>query len=287
MPEVSAPLRATRVGARVLVLTRGGESLAESFGANAVVVRGERSFLLVDPLVAPAEAAAVESAARAFAGKDLPLEAVVLTHHHTDHALGAGLFRRRGVRVLASAPCVRLMARHHPGLVAARRADPALAALFADAEPYAPEEVPSAFEIDLGGVTALVRAVGPAHTAGDLVVEIPGEKLLIAGDLVSNGYHVNYEEADVAGYEAALRALASRTFAHVVPGHGAPGGAELLREALAKHARCREIVERGGSEGLGEEAVAARLAEAFPGHLLDGVLADAVRRLRGRPTAAG
>jgi len=264
-------LRETALSGRVRVYTLGGDEVATSFGANCVAVRGERGTLLVDPLVAPAHARRV-AAAIAAAGFP-PVSHVVLTHHHTDHALGAGLFAARGARVYAHRRCAEAMASSHPALVAARRGVPALAGLFADAEPYAPGELfEESRRIDLGDLAVEVRHLGPGHTQGDAVVLLPSEGLAVAGDVLQSGYHANCEDADRDGVRRSLSTLSSLA-ARFVPGHGEPGGAELV----AAQVRYHDEVERIALGAASPQEAERELLRLHPGYLLAAAVPEAVR----------
>lgn len=274
-PESGGPaLRERVLGQRVRCYTLGGDTPVTSFGVNCVAVSGDRETLLVDPFIAPTHARLVVGAV-ARAGLP-PIRRVALTHHHTDHALGAGLLAREGAEVVAHRRCAEAMAAQHPGIVAARRRDPALLPLFADAAPYLPGcPVDAAEEIDLGGVVVEVLPVGPGHTPGDCVVVLPGEGVVAAGDLLFDGYHFNYEEADPVAARRLLGLLAGLggTF---VPGHGRPGGAERLEEQRRYH----DEAERIARSALPAEAAARLLQQAFPAHLLAGATGTAVQAWR-------
>lgn len=276
-PDVQ--LRETLLTPRVLVLTLGGDTLDTSYGANCTAVAGQDGTLLVDPLVCPAHARLVAGAAdrRGFP----PVTQVILTHHHTDHALGASWFAARGARVAAHRACAEGMAAQHPELVAARRRDPAVAALFADAEPFHPAVTfERSYQVDLGGVRAAALAVGPAHTRGDVAVHVPGESLLVTGDLVSAGYHFNYEEADAARLAPALMVLSTFAALRVVPGHGAPGGPELIEQQSRYHEEAARLV-RGVA---GEAEAAAALRARYPEYQLQVAAWTAVACWRGLPS---
>ncbi len=268
-------LQETLLSPRVIVLTLGGDAILTAYGANCVAVAGDRAALVVDPLIAPAHARLVGEALRRRGFP--PVEAVVLTHHHTDHALGASWFAARGARVVAHRLCAEAMAAQHPGLVAERRAVPALSALFADAEPHAPSFLfDDSHRIDLGGLAAEVRRAGPAHTPGDAVVILPSERIAVCGDLVSVGYHFNYEEAEPAALAASLQALASLPADRFIPGHGPAGGREILSAQALYHEEAVRIV---GESATPEEARAA-LRARFPGHKLEMAIDSATARLR-------
>jgi glyoxylase-like metal-dependent hydrolase (beta-lactamase superfamily II) len=262
-------LRETRVRDNIWVWTLGDDRIETSYGANCTAAAGRDCVLIVDPFIAPALARLVEEALRDKT--PLPVRFVVLTHHHTDHALGAGWFARRGGTVLSHAACRDAMAAEHPGLVEARRRVPQLAEMFRDADPYVPTVVfGDAVEIDLGGSRARAFHPGPGHTAGDLVVHLEAESVVVCGDLVSAGYHVNYEDAAVENLEGGIRTLRDLGARTYVPGHGAPGGAEVLDEQLDYHA------------AVAAASSVEEIRRRFPGHALEEVLPQALAAWKGR-----
>jgi glyoxylase-like metal-dependent hydrolase (beta-lactamase superfamily II) len=252
---MTAVLRETRLRENAWAWTLGGDRIETSYGANCVAVAGRDSILVVDSLIAPAFARLLEAALSEKSA--LPVRHVVLTHHHTDHALGASWFAARGAEVLAHPACRDAMAAEHPGLVRARREIPQLAELFRDAEPHLPTAlVEESVEIDLGGSRARVLHPGAGHTAGDLVVHFERESIVACGDLVSVGYHVNYEDAAVEKLEDGLRALSDLDARTYVPGHGPAGGGEILDEQARYHA------------AVAAAADVSQLRDAFPNHAL-------------------
>lgn len=267
----------TRLGEQVRVWTLGGDRLESSYGANCTGIAGHDAVLVVDPLIAPAHARLVEDAVRAWT--DAPVRFVVLTHHHTDHALGAGWFAARGATVVAHRACRAAMGIEHSALIAARRRVPALAELFRDAEPHVPSLVLEGddWSVDLGGATVRARHPGPGHTPGDLFVFIDDASVTVCGDLVSVGYHVNYEDAALdrltTGLDA-LRALDTRTY---VPGHGAVGGPEILEAQREYH---RAVADAAAARDDGEGA--AQLRRHYPGYGLEEILPQSIAVWRER-----
>ena len=82
--------------------------------------------------------------------------------------------------------------------------------------------------IELGETRARIFHPGHNHTPGDAAVHLPEESVVICGDLVSRGYHVNYEDAAVENLAGGLDLLGSLEARTSVPGHGDPGGPDLL-----------------------------------------------------------
>ena len=271
-------LEETRLSERVSVFTHGGETLAESYGSNATVFFGKGAVVVVDPFVVPRQAAAL--GARIADRTPDPVTHVVVTHHHTDHALGASWFAALGADVIAHSEAARRMALEHAGLIAARRRDPGLAGLFDGVEPYVPARlVTDGLALEAGGIRFDVFHPGHAHTPGDLCVYLPALGVLVPGDLVSTGYHPNLEDADVAGWRSALEGFRGIPFWTLVPGHGPPGGREAVEEQLAWFEWASRTVREAADFGF--DPIAA-LRAAYPDRLLAAVLPDAVRVLSRR-----
>ncbi len=258
LPELTE----TRPREDVSVFTLGGDDLVHSYGSNATVVFGPEGVVVVDPFVSPVYAARLEAEIERRTTR--PIALVVLTHHHTDHALGAAYFAARGARVVATAACAARMAAEHPGLIEARRdgPDPAIAALFRDAVPVEPiESFSGELRTRAGGLDCVIRHAGHAHTPGDATVQVPCLGLVVCGDLVSCGFHVNFEDADAGGFEAALRRLALEAGSLFVPGHGPPGGREIVADGLRYLGAAREAAREHPYAGAGPA-----LLSRFPGY---------------------
>lgn len=270
LPELTE----TRPREDVSVFTLGGDDLVHSYGSNATVVFGPEGAVVVDPFVSPVYAARLGVEIERRTAR--PIALVVLTHHHTDHALGAAFFAARGARVVATAACAARMAAEHPGLIEARReaSDPPIAALFRGAVPVEPTETFSGeLRTRAGGLDCVIRHAGHAHTPGDATVHVPSLGLVVCGDLVSCGYHVNFEDADAGGFESALRSLALEPGALFVPGHGPPGGREVVVEGLRYLETVRDAARERPPAAVGSELLAR-----FPGYRLSAAVETAAAR---------
>jgi cyclase len=119
-----------------------------------------------------------------------------------------------------------------------------------------------------GGHRVEVRHPGhAAHTPGDAVVWLPGERVLFAGDLLFHGLTPLVFMGSVSGAIRALRWLAEFEPAVVVPGHGPLIEGAGLAKVLAEHERYYrlviELAERATTSGASvlETARAADLGE--------------------------
>ncbi len=273
-----AELREVQVRENVWVWTLGGDGIGTSYGANCVAVVAEAGVVLVDPLGAPAHARLVDAALRRKT--DRPVRVVILTHHHADHTWGASHFVRQGALLVAHRACRERMGAEHPTLLAARQAQLEVAELMEEVVLVLPS-----LTFDEGvalhlGAEVEVWHPGHAHSPGDAFLYLPEAGVAVCGDLVFSGYHFNYEHADPLGVRQGLQALRSLDAEVFVPGHGEPGGPELLATQAAYHDAVEEVVRQALAAGKGEAEAVADLRARFPQYRMDTVLPLTYQRLR-------
>jgi cyclase len=272
-----ADLQETRIRDNVVTWTLGGDTIQTAFGTNAVAVIGDDAVLVVDPLIAPAYGHRLAQKLRALT--EAPVRYVVFTHHHTDHTWGAAPFEDDGAVLVGHRECRERMLAEHEAILERRKAQDEIADLFADARMVLPSVTfDEGLSLHVGGVEVEVWHPGAAHTPGDAFCFLPAERVAVCGDLVFAGYHYNYEDASPDGVRAGLRALESLDADVFIPGHGAPGGPELLAAQAAYHDAVRDIITAGAERD--DEALLQDLRARFPDYRLDLVLSTAVTRLR-------
>jgi cyclase len=272
-------LTETQVREHVFVWTLGGDSIHTSYGTNCIALIGADGVLLVDPLIAPAHARLVETALREKTSA--PVRLVALTHHHTDHTLGASWFARQGAAVIAHRACRERMAEVHPALIESRRRAAETQELFADAEPVLPAVTfDEGLTLHVGASEVEVWHPGWGHTPGDAFLFLPEERLAICGDLLFSGYHYNYEDARIPGVREGLRALRALDADTFIPGHGSASGAAALEEQAAYHDAVEAIVREGVASGLDDEAMIAEVRARYPARLLAFVIPFALSRFK-------
>lgn len=97
-------------------------------------------------------------------------------------------------------------------------------------------------ELDLGGRRVVLHHFGPAHTAGDVIVHLPDEGIVAAGDLVEDGLPY-LEDATVRGWAGVLDSLAALDADVVLPSHGSVRRDRRLLEV--QRGLFRAVVEHG------------------------------------------
>jgi glyoxylase-like metal-dependent hydrolase (beta-lactamase superfamily II) len=196
-----------------------GSTANRNFISNAAFVVTSGGVVVVDALGSPALARELlEAIARTT---PQPVRQLIVTHYHADHVYGLQVFRERGIPITA----------HRSGQ-AYLHSETAKLRLEASREELAPwvddktELVAADRWLDgparfvLGGVEFVLQPAGPAHTPEDLVVALPGLRVLIAGDLVFRGRIPFVGQADSGRWIEALDRLIALEPELIVPGHG-------------------------------------------------------------------
>jgi cyclase len=170
-----------------------------------------------------------------------PARRLVNTHHNGDHCWGNQLFTE--ATIIAHRGCA---ARFHdvlPERIEALRTMPDppehLVELqrefspfdFAGIELRAPDDIVDGdVTLDLDGVRVDLLYVGPAHTEGDLVVHVPDDGVVFAGDVFFHRCTPIGWEGSTDRWIAALARVEALEPAWVVPGHGPVCGVDGVRE---------------------------------------------------------
>jgi glyoxylase-like metal-dependent hydrolase (beta-lactamase superfamily II) len=227
--------------------------------ANLLLLPGPQPALVDSGFVGHAE----ETAAwvRAHTG-DLAL--VVNTHWHSDHVGGNALLQAAGAGIAASSPDAEAVARRDPGCCLAEYLD----------QPVAPYDVDESLDdgqvLRLGEVDwQVVRT--PGHTPGHLSLWQPEERLLIAGDALSD-YDVGWVNLALDGPDAAGTALASlQRLADLAPRVVLPAHGPLPTDPGAALATALRRAQRLVDDPAGAVWYGARRIFAFALMIREGI----------------
>jgi glyoxylase-like metal-dependent hydrolase (beta-lactamase superfamily II) len=226
-----------------------GTPANRNFISNAGIIATPAGAVVVDALGSPQLARELMAEVRRVTGQ--PVTHVVVTHYHADHVYGLQEFQRAGARILAVGKAREYL---HSDTAALRlQASRTELAPWIDAQTRlvaADEWLDGPRALELGGTRIELIPVGPAHTPEDLVVYLPAEKVLFAGDLVFRGRIPFVGQADSRNWIRALETVLRLDAAAIVPGHGplstdARGDMQLTRDYLAY---LRETMGRAARE---------------------------------------
>jgi cyclase len=191
---------------------------------NTGVVCGRDQLVCIDACATEARTREFLTATRAVS--DQSVRVLVNTHHHPDHTNGNGLL---GAPVIAAHSLCRAEMAQMAGPPPPGVFDPVT---WGQIDPRLPN---LCFEerLDLhtgGHHLTLLHHGTPAHTTNDVVVWLPEQRILFAGDLAFNGGTPFALSGSVSGWLEVLWELERLGPDIVVPGHGPVGGPELLRQ---------------------------------------------------------
>ena len=129
-----------------------------------------------------------------------------------------------------------------------------------------------------GGREIPLRWFGSAHTDGDIVLHLPGDKIVFTGDLFFNRALPNSQDGSLLEWMKALERLLKLDADRFVPGHGPVGTRRDVEEFLGYLRELRSLIEPAVSRGdtleqvLAEVTVPARYSgyrfqDFFPGNV--------------------
>lgn len=241
---------------------------------NVGAIVGTDAILAIEARATPLMAQRWIDVLRAEVG-DLPFGDLVLTHYHAVRTLGASAFEAR--RIIAHDSTRALI--EERGVEDWASEQGRMPRLFAGAETipgltHPTDTFADAMTLDLGNRTVELRHVGRGHTSGDIVVWLPDDGILFAGDLV---------EARAAPYmgdsyprewsTTTLDAVAALGARQLVGGRGPVVRDDAVATAIADTRRfvrttlegTRDARDRGGTLKEAFEAVHASLAPRYAG----------------------
>ncbi|GAA0616592.1 MBL fold metallo-hydrolase [Streptomyces crystallinus] len=214
--------------------------------ANCVVVTSGAEILLVDtPYTAPLTRA-LTTAAQRVAAPGARVSTVVNTHANGDHSYGNGLFPDAEI-VSTDANLAHLCAEPTPGQLQAMldgcRDEVAFERYllahfgrydYTGLEVAAPTLTFSGrLDLLVGPTPVELYEVGPAHTAGDLIVHLPESGVVCAGDVLFIGDVPVHWAGPLSGVVEACRRILELDPRVVVPGHGPLVGQAEVRAYMA------------------------------------------------------
>jgi len=153
------------------------------------------------------------------------------THHHGDHAYGNPVWTKLGATTLAYVGVAEEMKRYEPaGWQNSAKTRKDVAALnLSTAEPPKQTFKEKEFVLeDAGGRRVEFHFFGWAHTRGDGFVYLPKEGILCTGDAVVNGPFNYLGHANSSNWPNVIDQAQKLKASTVLPGHGVPGGPEVL-----------------------------------------------------------
>ena len=258
------PVEINKVNDHIYEMTGGGIS-------RTAAIVGDNGFMFIDAM--QDESSMKETVAKLEQMTGKPLRYIVVTHGDLDHVDGIRHVAPE-ITVIAHKNILEVMKFQDSGEVSDWSTDPALAALFPDIV------FTDQMRIDLGGRIAELYWFGIGHTPSDILVHLPGDRIVFVGD-----------EAGIGGAQIIHAVKGGNSFGHIRVleklldtidadtyyfGHYPPGGRDVIQTRIDdmkdRHAKVRALIGEGksrdetvGSFSRGEQCLAGIIFDEITG----------------------
>ena len=212
-----------RLDEGIYALVSRDASFEENLGSNMGFIVGTEAVLAVDSGYTPEHASKLLREIRKVT--DLPVRYLVNTHYHPVNTWGNSVFRENGAVIISRPETAREMENSYPSYMQYYEvSNPERYRELEGVKLTLPDSLMDSgkFTLDLGGRKVILEHFGPAHTAGDCLVYVPGSGVIYSGGLISNGYHPNLADpgADYENWIKVLDRLWETDINYIVPGEG-------------------------------------------------------------------
>ena len=197
-----------------------GNSANQNFISNAGFVITPAGVVVLDALGSPILAQKLIAEIQRITSQKVV--AVIVSHYHADHVYGLQEFKKIGAKIYAQG--------EGRNYLSSETAKQRLITSRIDFAPWinvntklisADVWIDQKLKLTIGGIDFFISRVGPAHAPEDLIVYVPSERVLFAGDLVFRGRIPFVGNADSKGWLSALDEIEKLNPNIVIPGHGA------------------------------------------------------------------
>jgi glyoxylase-like metal-dependent hydrolase (beta-lactamase superfamily II) len=237
---------------------------------NVVYVIGSRATLVVDTGLGERNGDTVMRAEQKLAKG--PILYLTTTHYHSEHTTGEQAFPASTIIIRNSVQQEEMTKGVGAHMDAFRKMSAQNSDLLKEVH-FRPPDVlfDREAKLDLGGVTARLFWVGPAHTKGDELIFVEEDSVLIPGDIVQKDIFPIMPNADasIKGWLANLDNVEALHPKFIVPDHGAPivDASQIGVERayiLALQSRALELKKQGVSAEDAGKTITAELKAKYP-----------------------
>jgi glyoxylase-like metal-dependent hydrolase (beta-lactamase superfamily II) len=258
MAFAQAPLAKSQPALSITVVTPAGDQ----FWANSVIIEGTHEVMLVDAQLTKTNAEKVLQAVKAT---NKPLSIIYITHEHADHFLGLEVFKEAypTARILANSNVVDRINK-----VYQEKIDKWKGLLGADATSHviAISKYDDDFiRFENSKIRILKNLRG--DTDANTMLWLPGQKTLIAGDVLFNDMHVYTAETDMSARKRwleSLQRIRDLKPRAVIPGHSKVGAAIDATSAVDFTEKYLLIFEEELEKAKTPDDLVKAMKERFP-----------------------
>ena len=234
----------------------------DQFWANSVIIEGEHEVMLVDAQLTKTNA---ERVLEVIQKTKKPLSIIYITHEHADHFLGLEVFREAypGVRIIANSAVVGRINKVYQEKIDKWKK---ILDSGATSQVVAIEKFDGNF-IEFEGTKIEVLKNIQGDTDENTMLWIPGQGILIAGDVLFNDMHVYTAETDSKArgkWLNSLQKIRELKPSVVIPGHSKVGAPLDSSTAVDFTEKYLLVFEEGLKKAKDPESLINTMKEKFP-----------------------
>jgi len=235
---------------------KGGAYWVEGGVSNTAFIVGDKGVIVFD--AQKTTEAAQQQLAEIAKVTSKPVDRIIISHGDPDH-IGGLLAYPAGIEIISQ--------ENTSAVVRASAADPTGGPVYAELYNALLHRLPThsvgaTESVTLDGVRMQLIYVAPAHTSGDLVVYLPAQKIVFAGDIITTNtgrFPVVHIDGSSLGWISTMKTLLALDADTYVSGHGAiETKAQLqarLRDAEQRREQIKTLVAQGKSAAEVEQAL--------------------------------
>ena len=224
--------------------------IQDNCATNAGFIVGDEGVIVIDSLMTPSLATKLYSAVRNVTSA--PIRFMVNTHFHGDHVFGNQYFLP--APIVAHENCRTELIEKFDANMQRYYAREALRPELDQIKMTLPDVTfQDRMSLRLGDREIQLIFLGRAHSNSDILLYLPDEKLLYAGDLAVNGTLPAFPDGHITKWLTVLDKVAEVDAETIVPGHGPVGDKNDFDSAQELLALLNDEIRRGYDAGLSEE----------------------------------
>ena len=221
---------------------------------NAGFIVSEEGVLVIDSLMTPSLATRLLSEIRRVS--KAPIRYLVDTHYHGDHVFGNQYFVP--APIIGHVNCRQeLIEKFDANMNRYTSGRPELIPELEQIRMTLPDVTfDDRMNIRLGDREINLIYLGRAHSAGDILLHLPQEGLLYAGDIAFHRILPAFPDGHITKWLDVMEETRKLDFDTIVPGHGPVGTKREFDEAKELMAHLHGEIRRGFDQGQSEEETA-------------------------------
>ena len=228
----------------------------QGYQVNSTLIVGDSGAIVVDTGFTNEVGAHLAKAIAKITPK--PVTHVINTHHHGDHTLGNVAFKN--AEIISTEQCRDMVGKTGYDWLAI--VENAAGRKFPDTKPMPATTTfkeNTRTERTINGVKLTFWAPTGSHTVGDMMVYLPDDNVLIAGDILVNHVMPNFNDGNVKNWIGTLDQIQNMKVKTIIPGHGP---LMTTADVAAMHKRMVDLyagIEAGYKQGLSDSEIRKKL----------------------------